>query len=101
MPGVVIVNVGVEPIQSSPSKTSMSGSTWLTWSIKSVLPATRLGHARIGKGGWGRSTDTHALHYDVTQNLMSSMTWQMYVGGVVGEQLVWNMIEIQWSTGER
>jgi hypothetical protein len=84
---VLIVNVGVDPIESSPSKTSMSSSTWLTWSIKSVLPARRLGHARVGKSGWARTTDTHALYCDLTQSLMSSMTWQIYVGGVVGEQL--------------
>jgi hypothetical protein len=99
--GVLIVNVGVDLIESSPSKTSMSDSTWLTWSIKSVLPARRLGHACVRKGGWARTTDTHALHCDVTQNLMSSMTWQICVGGVVGEQLEWDVIEIQWSTGER
>ena len=72
---VLIVNVGVDPIQSSLSKTSMSGSTWLTWSIKSVLPATRLGHASVRKGGWGQTTDTHALHCDVTQNLNGKFMW--------------------------
>ena len=72
MLGVLIKDVSVDPIESSLPKTSMSGSTWLTWSIKSELLARRLGHACIGKGGWARSTVTHALHCDVTQNLRSS-----------------------------
>jgi hypothetical protein len=98
MLGVVIVDVGVDPIESGPSKMSMSGSTWLTWSVKSVPLARRFGHAR---GSWARITDTHGLDYDVEQNLRSSITCQICVGGVVGEQLEWDVIEIGWSTLER
>jgi hypothetical protein len=51
---VTIVDVGVDPIESEsgPSKTRMCGITWPTWSVKSMPPARRFGHARVGKGGW-------------------------------------------------
>jgi hypothetical protein len=66
-----------------------------------VPPARRFGHACVGKGGWARSADTHALDYDVAQNLKSSISRQICVGGVVGEQHEWNVFEIRWSAQER
>ena len=46
--------------------------------------------------GWlGLSPDTHALDCDVAQNLRSSMTWQISVGGVVVEQLEWDVTRIE------
>ena len=54
-------------------------------------PVRRFRHARVGRGGWTQRTDAHALDFDVAQNLRSSITWQDSVGGVVGEQLEWEV----------
>ena len=55
------------------AKMSTPGSTRLMWNLKSMPYARRFARAHVGKGGWTRGMDLHALDCDVAQNFRSLM----------------------------